>query len=646
MDVDAPSEIDLGASSSSVGIKRSGEDLASEDTKRVKEVSPSQHSSQSPFNQHPVISPPTTTPSAPAVPGAPVVGPVDPAAPNIVYPWTNFVPTRYGDAGPTSPLTLTQHKHLLNAVRSLKKSKDAINFLNPVDVVLFNIPHYPQIIDRPMDLSTIETKLIASDPRGPPKDKSKAAKWDTSKGQYSCVAEVTQDVRQIWENTRKFNGRDHVVSYAATKLDQVWERALRTLPAEQPVTPTVASPAGPSSASGRRMSVSQTPVIRRDADSSRPKRDIHPPPSKDINYDSPGALRKPKRRTDPQLQWAARTINNFEKSQKYLHIVSHFFYPVDEIIRLLPQYKVLIKKPIDLVMIKQRLEDNVYDDVSQIDADIRLLVSNARTFNPPDDDVHKAAVAFLRLWEEKWATLPPKTAPREASEDALGDDMYESDEEDKDTVRLRDAKSERAALDREIAELEARIARKPKRKPVKPPKKPAAPRKYSTSKPSPGANGTAKKPRKSKEPSYRDEEEDSEDELSSITIAQKQELAEKINTADAHILTQAIEIIQSTTQISGDQEIELDIDSLPSDTVLRLYNLVCRGRKRNGKKPKPAPRKSGFGGAPGRKHLNEQEEADRIRKMEAKLQSFEGRGNANAYDEEDSSSEEESSDEE
>lgn len=652
MEVDAPGEDVPIDTPSSLGIKRSGDNLASEDSKRVKPLSPdlSPNPIADTHSTHPTHPHPHPTPSAPAVPGAPVVGPVDPAAPNVVYPWTNFVPTSFGDPGPTSPLTLSQHKHLLGAVRSLKKSKDAINFVHPVDVVLFNIPHYPQIIDRPMDLTTIETKLVASDPRGPPKDRSKAAKWDTSKGQYSNTAEVTSDVRQMWENTRKFNGREHVVSYAATKLDQTWERALKTLPSDQPLTPSVASPADPlAAAGGRRMSLSQTPVIRRDADSSRPKRDIHPPPSKDINYDSPGALRKPKRRTDPQLQWAARTIASFEKSQKYLHIVSHFFYPVEEIIRLLPQYNVLIKKPIDLLMIKQRLEDNVYEDVDQIDADIRLLVNNARKFNPPEDDVHRAAVSLLQLWEEKWATLPPKQLPRDPSEDAIGDDFYESDDDDKDVVRLRQAKAERAALEREIADLESRIARKPKRKPAKAPKPKPAPRKYSTSKPSPGANGVAKKPRKSKEASYRDDDDDdddSDDELSSITIAQKQELAEKINTADAHILTAAIEIIQSTTHIAGDQEIELDIDSLPADTVLRLYNLVCRGRKRGPKKPKPQPRKSGFGGAPGRKHLNEQEEADRIRKMEAKLQSFEGRGAANAYDEEDSSSEEESSDDE
>lgn len=125
-------------------------------------------------------------------------------------------------------------------------------------------------------------------------------------------------------------------------------------------------------------------------------------------------------------------------------------------------------------------------------------------------------------------------------------------------VRLREAKAERAALDREIIELEQKIARKPPPKQRKPKtaSKPKAPsRKYSTtSKASPGgpsANGAPKKQRKPKpEPSYREDDE-SEDEVQTITIQQKQELADKIQTADADILGQAVQIIQSTTNISG-----------------------------------------------------------------------------------------------
>ncbi len=439
-------DVDRSLSPSSAGTKRPGDSLVSEDAKRVKEGSAHRSHSGTPQPPAPPAQapppPPSATPPAPpasAAASAPTpagpagegaTAPVDPNAPAVVYPWTNFEPTKYLQGpGPTTPWTPQQHKYLLSSVRSMLKSNNAANFRHPVDVVLFNIPHYPNVIDRPMDLGTVETKLIASDPRGPPKDKSKAAKWDTSKGTYRCVAELSADVRQIWENTRKFNGREHVVSTMASKLEEQYEKALRTLPSDAPPVAAASSPAG--GPSSRRQSISQTPTIRRDAESSRPKRDIHPPPSKDIDYNSPGSLRKPKRRSDPQIQWAARTIGQLEKTQKYFDIVSPFIYPVQDIIAAIPTYTQVIKKPIDFLMIKQRLEDNMYDDVAQIDADMRLMCNNARTFNPPGDQVHNAANALLQIWTEKWRSLPPKQELREASEEVVADE-YDSEDEDKD----------------------------------------------------------------------------------------------------------------------------------------------------------------------------------------------------------------------
>jgi len=166
----------------------------------------------------------------------------------------------------------------------------------------------------------------------------------------------------------------------------------------------------------------------------RPKREIHPPPSKDLGYDGPGSARKPKRRNDPQLQWAARTITSFEKSQKFFDIVSPFLYPIEQVIVAIPEYKTIIKQPIDLLMIKNKLEEGLYEDVSQVDQDIRLLVNNATTFNPPGDAVFNAANALLQLWQEKWRAMPPKPQPevRAPSEDAVGEDMDESEDEDKD----------------------------------------------------------------------------------------------------------------------------------------------------------------------------------------------------------------------
>lgn len=83
-----------------------------------------------------------------------------------------------------------------------------------------------------MDLGTVETKLFVSDPRGPPKDKSKLSKWDMSKGRYNNVQEVVLDVRQIWWNTARFNGMDHSVTMGAKALMGVFDKQLSNMPAE------------------------------------------------------------------------------------------------------------------------------------------------------------------------------------------------------------------------------------------------------------------------------------------------------------------------------------------------------------------------------------------------------------------------------
>ncbi|WVW81512.1 hypothetical protein I302_103506 [Kwoniella bestiolae CBS 10118] len=690
-----PTGTGLQSSQSEGSLKRAGENLDGErDEKRLKEeavngtpLPPASTSTPQPEVAAPPA--PAPAPTQPAESSIPLAAPPAGDIPQPTPAWLSYQPPAPRPSGPTTPLTQHQQKHLLNAVRSLKKkTPDVFAFLQPVDTVAFGIPHYNQIIEHPMDLGTVETKLIASDPRGPPKDQSKARKWDTSKGAYKSYSEVVIDVRQIWENTRKFNGPGHVVTVAADKLDAAFENALSKIPPEPvlapPPAPVAATPpaatpvAGPSSA--RRASISQPPTIRRSSDDSRPKREIHPPPSKDLAYEEiAGTVRKPKRRNDPQLQWGSKVVKSLETTQKFFPAAAPFLYPVEEIIKAIPDYTKVVKKPIDLLHIKDKLEQGVYDDVHQLDNDIRLMVNNALKFNPPGDAVNTAATQLLQIWNEKWQSLPPKQEIRDSSEDPMADN-YEDEgyQSEDDSKQLKSLEAQVSNLNDQIAELRAKIAkgranRPPKSAKSKPAKASSQQRKQSVAKHSPGVNGNGhaapKKSKKTKEVvSYKDEDEDmesEEDEPATITLTQKQELAEKITQADPHTLQEAITIIQQTTNLgANNEEIELDIDSLPVATVIKLYNLVCKGKIGS----KPGRKSLGGAGAGGsakkqgkkasggvtKRGVNEREEAERIRRMEAQLQSFDSRGGAGAgpalgsagYEEGESSSEEESSDEE
>ena len=123
-------------------------------------------------------------------------------------------------------------------------------------------------------------------------------------------------------------------------------------------------------------------------------------------------------------------------------------------------------------------------------------------------------------------------------------------------TKLHKLEGQVADLQHQIADIKARQAKRRAAKGTKAKAKPgkSAARKQSVSKVSPGVNGngTSKKPRKSKDFVYRDDEDmESEEESSSITLIQKQDLAEKIQVADGDTLSKAIAIIQQSTNLGG-----------------------------------------------------------------------------------------------
>lgn len=115
-----------------------------------------------------------------------------------------------------------QHKFCLSTVRQLKKSKDAAPFLGPVDPIALGIPHYFNIIKHPMDISTIEKKLLSSNPSKPDPN--------LANPRYHNVDEFIHDMKLIYSNTLTFNGLDHVVSQMGRRLDAQFEKSIKHMP--------------------------------------------------------------------------------------------------------------------------------------------------------------------------------------------------------------------------------------------------------------------------------------------------------------------------------------------------------------------------------------------------------------------------------
>ncbi|XP_021845429.2 transcription factor GTE9-like [Spinacia oleracea] len=75
-----------------------------------------------------------------------------------------------------------------------------------------------------------------------------------------------------------------------------------------------------------------------------------------------------------------------------------FFAPVNPGV----YYYDIIKRPMDLRTIKQKLQQLKYICVEEFEADVRLTFSNAMLFNPPFHWVHKCAKALVEVFDNHW----------------------------------------------------------------------------------------------------------------------------------------------------------------------------------------------------------------------------------------------------
>ncbi|TEB39309.1 Bromodomain-containing protein [Coprinellus micaceus] len=532
-----------------------------------------------------------------------------PPPPTTAATSTSFVPTPTPTpiAFSHSRISMAQFKYCQSCVRSLKKMKDAAPFLKPVDVVALNIPHYLQIVRHPMDFSTIERKLNSSNPAKPDPNPQNP--------RYSNVDEFVTDVRLIFTNCLTFNGPDHLIVQMGKRVEEVFDKQMRSMPPSVDPKPIAAPkketppPPPPPVISAQKKSLpvrrpSQSiPVVRRNEPepiSHRPKREIHPPPPKDLPYaDAP---KKPRNKT-------------LHKKQ-YYNIAHPFYEPVDWMKMELPSYPKIVKKPMDLSTMRRKLDNRDYPTAQRFYDDFKLMIKNCMLFNPVGTPVCTAGQELEKVFLEKWRNLPPLRPVISDDEDD------EDDGNDSDADRLRAIAQLEAQIEtmrNNLEQLKSAAARSKKEKAKKKQQQeqrhhhrelPPAP---STSKPIPKQPKTA--PKKTKKKLIPDDD--------VLTFEQKKDLSETIGTLEGAKLEKVINIIHEGVPEIRDstEEIELEIDTLPASVLTKLYNFVIRPLKQPTAKRSRTGKGTGTGGLK-RKSMDEDVEAEKIRQLEQRMALF------------------------
>lgn len=109
-----------------------------------------------------------------------------------------------------------QFKWLTQAIRNMKRKKESVLFLVPVDPIALNIPSYSTFVKHPMDISTIEKKI--------------------SSHQYLNIGKALQDFDLMFENCYTFNGHESAVSLMAKSLQMWFKRECDKMPTTKTVS--------------------------------------------------------------------------------------------------------------------------------------------------------------------------------------------------------------------------------------------------------------------------------------------------------------------------------------------------------------------------------------------------------------------------
>ncbi|KIW74272.1 hypothetical protein Z517_12212 [Fonsecaea pedrosoi CBS 271.37] len=106
--------------------------------------------------------------------------------------------------------------------------------------------------------------------------------------------------------------------------------------------------------------------------------------------------------TPARLAHMKKVISNLKKS----NASGPFRLPVDYVALNIPTYPEIIKQPMDLGTIDQRLKHNEYSSVATFVADFELIVHNCFTFNGPDHGVSQQARKMKASFDGQMRNLP------------------------------------------------------------------------------------------------------------------------------------------------------------------------------------------------------------------------------------------------